>query len=405
MDRRTFLHGLGGVTAAGLSAPELEDFSAGVRPLNRTAARGTRQGQRRPHVVVAGAGIIGASIAYHLAARGAQVTVLEKARPAAGATANSFAWLNATYSKQPWHYHLIHRFSLDGWRELQRQWNGELQVEWGGSLEWHPDAERGARLRDEVRSHLRWGYAVELVDERRFRGLEPDVRPGPIAAAAWCRHEGSVDPVHAVEVFLRKAEERGVQVFYPAEITGIDVRDGRLRAVQSSTGEVACDVLVVSCGVDTPALAAMAGFQVPLVDSPGMLAHTKPQSRLINRTVLAPGAHMIQRTNGSVVTGAGFGGSPTTDNSPEMGRRILGEAGRFLPALEGAELDRVTLGWRPMPEDGFPIVGFPEGSPGVYLAVMHSGMSLAPIIGRLAATEILDDVDVELLEPFRLSRF
>jgi len=405
VDRRTFLHRFGGLTATGLSAAGLQGFLDTARPRGRTTRRGGRKGQRGPHVVVAGAGIIGSSIAYHLAARGAQVTVLEKARPAAGATSNSFAWLNATYSKQPWHYHLIHRFSLDGWRELQRQWNGELQVQWGGSLEWHPDAESANQLRDQVRGHQRWGYAAELVSEEQFRGLEPDIRPGPIAAAAWCEHEGNVDPVHAVEVFLRKAQEQGAQVSYPAEITGLDVRGGRLRAVRSSAGEIACDLLVVSCGVDTPALAAMAGFQVPLVDSPGLLAHTKPQPRLIDRTVLAPGAHMKQNTDGTVVSGAGFGGSPTTDTSAEMGRRILDAAGRFLPALGRAELDRVTLGWRPMPADGYPIVGFPEDSPGVYLAVMHSGMSLAPIIGRLAATEILDDVDVELLEPYRLSRF
>ena len=72
-------------------------------------------------------------------------------------------------------------------------------------------SEGAARLRDQVRGHQRWGYSVELVSEQQFGVLEPDVRPGPIGAAAWCEHEGSVDPVHAVEVFLRKAAQQGVQ--------------------------------------------------------------------------------------------------------------------------------------------------------------------------------------------------
>ena len=78
---------------------------------------------------------------------------------------------------------------------------------------------------------------------------------------------------------------------------------------------------------------------------------------------------------------------------------------RFLPALGTVDLDRVTLGWRPLPRDGHPVVGFPEGWPSIYLTVMHSGMTLAPVIGRLAAVEILDQVQVDLLEHYRLTRF
>ena len=54
--------------------------------------------------LVVGGGAVGTSIAYHLARRGAQVTILDKAQPASGTTKDSFAWINATYPKQPWHY-------------------------------------------------------------------------------------------------------------------------------------------------------------------------------------------------------------------------------------------------------------------------------------------------------------
>jgi glycine/D-amino acid oxidase-like deaminating enzyme len=149
----------------------------------------------------------------------------------------------------------------------------------------------------------------------------------------------------------------------------------------------------------------MVGVDVPLVESPGVLAHTQPASLLVERVVLSPGAHVKQKLDGRIVAGMGFGAAPSSVGTEEEGERVL-EAGRaYVPGLAKLSLERVTLGFRPLPKDGYPLVGFPEGAPGVYLAVMHSGVTLSPIIGRLAALEILDGVEVELLSSYRHSRF
>ena len=60
---------------------------------------------------------------------------------------------------------------------------------------------------------------------------------------------------------------------YPVEVVGLDMRNGRLRAVKTSTGDVEADVLVLACGTDTPRVAAMAGFIVFLIRSLGILVH------------------------------------------------------------------------------------------------------------------------------------
>jgi glycine/D-amino acid oxidase-like deaminating enzyme len=65
----------------------------------------------------------------------------------------------------------------------------------------------------------------------------------------------------------------------------------------------------------------------------------------------------------------------------------------------------MTQGFRPMPADGMPIVGFAPGRSDLYVAVMHSGVTLGPLVGRLAATEMLDGVRAEPLAPYRLDRF
>ena len=70
-----------------------------------------------------------------------------------------------------------------------------------------------------------------------------------------------------------------------------------------------------------------------------------------------------------------------------------------------AELDRLTLGFRPMPSDGLPIVGYVPGSAHIYLAVMHSGVTLAPIMGRLISRELLSDDGTDALRPYRPERF
>ena len=68
-------------------------------------------------------------------------------------------------------------------------------------------------------------------------------------------------------------------------------------------------------------------------------------------------------------------------------------------------MERVTLGYRVMPQDEYPILGFAQACPNLYVAATHSGVTLAPLIGELAAVEILDGVQVRFLEPYRPQRF
>src|SRR5438067_2482537 len=122
-------------------------------------------------IVIAGGGIIGANLAYRLSKRGAAVTLLERTRPASGATANSFAWINSTYSKQPWAYFNLNRLGIESWLQLDRELPGELPVRWGGSVEWYADDRRAAEFRDEIRHHQAWGYPTHTIDEAALRAL------------------------------------------------------------------------------------------------------------------------------------------------------------------------------------------------------------------------------------------
>lgn len=133
MHRRSLLEMFAGVAIAGL-------------PSLQTPPR---------RIVIAGAGMLGANIAYQLARRGASVTVVERTAPGTGATAKSFAWINA--KKRPHEYFDLSRLGLLAWRQLDREFEGRLPLVWGGSLEWRADAEAGAAFAETLKAFQSWG--------------------------------------------------------------------------------------------------------------------------------------------------------------------------------------------------------------------------------------------------------
>jgi glycine/D-amino acid oxidase-like deaminating enzyme len=361
------------------------------------------QAPRRDRVVVAGGGIIGASIAHRLARRGAQVTLLERVAPGTGTTATSFAWINA--KKRPREYHTLSQLGINAWRVLDHELKGELPLVWGGSLEWVTDATLSARLTDVNREYQRWGYPIRPLDALQMAALEPGVRFDGVPGGVHAEAEASVDPQGATEVIATHARAAGARVVYPATVTGLDLQAGRLRAVRTTEGDIDADVLVIACGNDTPALARLVGIDVPLTRSAGILVHTTPQPAAIGRVLLSPLGQIKQKRNGRFVTGADFGNTANEDTSKARGEQFLQRMAAVLPALGTAPVDKLTLGLRVMPKDGYPIVGFAEGHPDIYVAAMHSGMTLGPLVGQLAASEILDRVEIDVLAPYRLQRF
>lgn len=365
-------------------------------------------------IVVVGAGIVGASIAYHLAKRGAKVAIVDAVRPGAAATEKSFGWINATFSKRPRDYFDLNQLGVAAWRRLETELGGELKVQWGGSVTWVGAGPEADTLRESVRAHQEWGYATHLIEGDEIHRLLPNIIPGEFGAACYCENEGSVDALDAVKALLRQLREAGAEVRYPHEVTGLKMEGGRVTGILAGESSLEAGVVVLACGVATPRLAGMAGVSVRLKESEGVLVHTRPQPKLIDRVVLAPHVHCKQKLDGRVVVGgpivAGLGTAigPAADTELELGeyaRRILRDAAQLFPGLRGVAVERVTLGRRVMPADEYPILGFAASCPNLYIAAMHSGVTLGPLIGQLAALEILDEARVSLLEPYRPARF
>ena len=370
-----------------------------------------------PHIGVVGAGIVGSSIAYHLAEAGARVTVFDKSGPAAGATRNSFAWINAFVADT--HYRDMRLASLLAYHALDRRLG--LGITWGGYLNWADDPERAKLVRANAAQLAGSPYPVQWLTPADVAERSPHLEPGAVVAAIYSAIDGHIDPVHATQGFLDGARRQGAQLRYPCEIQAIDFSHGRLRGVRTSQGPVALDRLVVAAGVDTPRLLAPCGYTLRLRHAPGILAHSKPLPPLTRIIHDGPGELSFKQMADGRLVGTD---SPEPPDLPvhaairaqavdfpdeairELhGNRILGKIKAVLPDARSAGLEWLSLGFRPMPLDELPIVGEVPGAPGVYMAVTHSGVTLAPILGRYATAELLDGISVGTLAPYRPGRF
>lgn len=374
----------------------------------------------RRRITVIGAGIIGASIAWRIASRGYRVTLIEKGAPGGGASSHSFAWINAG-SKQPIHYHNLNRRSLEMWERFASAiaddgYGASVGLRWGGKVSWEVEAEGAARLVKEVKLLQSWGYPTRLVSASELQELEPSLSVGDVAAAEYSENEAQVEPQLVVDACVRRLSELGATIYTNTEVTGFSRTDeGRIAAVETTAGSIKCDAVVLAAGTAISSLASLAGVNVPQDRSPGVVIRTNSLPPLLRKVpvIYAPALsdgrqeiHIRQCADGRMMIGEGSQESLAEDDSQAHADDLLERACAHLPALADAEAVPVPVGWRPMPLDGYPILGFADEAPNMYIAFTHSGVTLAPVISQLAMLEVCDGTAVDaVLEPYRLKRF
>lgn len=369
-------------------------------------------------VAVVGGGIVGASIAHHLAKGGAQVILLERHELATRASRGTFAWLNASWAKQPRHYHRLNQLGLAGWKQLESEL--DLPIKWTGSIEWFGSEQRQQKLADQIAEQVEWGEPARMVELAQLEQMEPNVSFGGTATAALSPNDAALDPVLATRKLVESAINVGAEVKTNCEVTGHRLSIEGASVLETSCGEVVVDTLVLATGADAAATLNLAGIEIPQRTTPGVIAITEPIEPLINSIIVAPGVHIHQRLDGRVVLGEQDGAPqndahagrladrpnafPAVEIGQQHAQRILNVAAQYVPRLSAAKVEDVYIGWRPLPLDGHPVIGFSPKQPNAYLAISHSGVSLAPVIGKMAAQEILNSKSVDALEPYRPDR-
>ena len=349
--------------------------------------------------IVIGAGIVGASIAYHLAKRGADVTVIDRVGVAAGATGKSFAWINAHHFKSE-AYHRIRYQSLAEYHRLERELDGELGLAWCGALSFDAVGEAFDR---KVAGFRALGYPAEVISNNRFQDLEPDYGHPP-GRALRLSLDAAIDPVRATKALVEGAVRHGAQALFGSDVAALRVDQGRFVRVETAFGTIEAARVVVAAGVGAAPILKSVDAHLPMANKPGVMLRSKPIDKVLNHVVWGDRIHMKQQDDGRLIIGEIFSEGRDSFDPRVIAQQMLADAKRHLPDADIA-IERTTIGLRPIPKDSMPVVGAIGDIEGLYVAVMHSGVTLAPIMGRMAAEALLDGVRFDALEPYRLSRF
>jgi sarcosine oxidase subunit beta len=366
-------------------------------------------------VIIIGAGVHGASLAFHLASRGTSVVVVEKATVAAGATGRSSGLVRM-------HYDLLAETRL-AWASFPwfTEWGERVGGECGftrtGFL-WVEPADGEARLQANVTSHRALGIVTSVVHADDMRRLAPSLALDGDEVAAYEPESGYADPSATAAGFLRSARDRGGRLVQGAEVTAIPVEGGRVTGVETTRGSFAAPVVVNAAGGWAARVAAMVGLDIPVttwrhdtgyVGVPAALARPIP-------VVIDNARDMYFRPEGGELVLVGLedanimGGSPdrdTTDAEPDFRDRVTDRVVRRLPGLIEGTFRSAHSGQDGLTPDQRSILG-PAGPDGFFLDCGHSGTGFktAPAIGLGMAELILDGGATSVdITPFTPDRF
>ena len=334
----------------------------------------------RRRIVVAGAGAIGASIAYHLALLGAERVVLcDTGAIASGATGKAMGGVRQQFSTAA--EVRLAQGSIEFFRELGAPFFHQV-----GYLFLATTAEGHDRLRARAELQRGLGVPVEDVDAAEIRGLRTD----DVLGAVICREDGVADPPGTARELVRRAAERGVEV-----------------REHTDAREVAGDILVVACGwrsaelfpelpirplvrqlVDVGPLEGLPAT-LPMVVEEETTFHFRRRDACLRLAYREPSAR--------------WSSDEVVDD--ELVRDVRERLAHRYPPAARAPVERAWAGLYDMTPDAHPIVG-PLGAD-AYIAAGFSGHGFmqSPAVGRAVAEELLGLEPAFDLAPYRLERF
>ena len=349
-------------------------------------------------VVIIGAGILGASSAWHLRNE-ADVTVIDYGSIGGLASRASLGWLNATFYLNEEHYQL-RQAGIQAWRDISRALP-DLPLHWSGTIVWDMGDENRQAMIDRLKS---WDYPVKELDKNGVKSLEPSLMKIP-DQALHLPNEGFVLLSLAAEKLLKAS---GAKVFSGIKAQSIKVVSDRVTGVQTDQGMIEADQIVVAAGTETEGIAASVDIKIPMLTRPGLMLRTSPApKKTLSNVCATPDFELLQRNDGKFMLPFSAGHQNSKSKSiqslpAKMVEKAMNRLADYFPHLD-LSIEEAMLAYRPVPEDELPVIG-QAGPSGLNFLTMHSAATLGIIAGQIMAKEMLGQ-DVTNLKPFRPERF
>jgi sarcosine oxidase subunit beta len=235
-------------------------------------------------VVVIGGGVIGASVLFHLAEAGVTDAVLvERGALAGGSTVRSAGGVRAQFSDEL--NVRIGARSLRAFEDFGRRPGWEIDLHQVGYLFLLDSEEAMAQFTSGVVLQRSLGVPSELLSPAEAVALSPYASPDGLLGAAWSADDGHCTPEAVVQGYAAGARGLGARVCTGAEVVGVDVVGGAIRAVRTTAGDIATDVVVCCAGAWSRAVGAMAGVELPITPYRRQIIVTEPVPGGVRRDI------------------------------------------------------------------------------------------------------------------------
>jgi glycine cleavage system T protein len=251
--------------------------------------------------VIVGGGVGGASLAYHLAKLGWEdVVLLERSELTSGSTFHSAGLVGQLRGSVSLTKMMMH--SVELYRRLGEE--SEFDPGWVecGGIRLASSEERMEELRRQAGWAKTFGLPLELISAAEARELFPLMSTEGVLGAAWLPTDGYIDPAQLTYALADGARQGGCRIFTNTRVTGIDVRDGRVRGVRTDKGDIAAEVVVDAGGMFAAEIARMAGVRVPLIPMSHQYLVTQPHDEVAAaRRASATRTHLSPHTGDNYV--------------------------------------------------------------------------------------------------------
>ncbi len=367
-------------------------------------------------VLVIGGGVIGSSIAYHLARERRQVLVVERADIA---TEPAASWASAGGVRRQGRDPAEAALAIEAiarWPTLEEELDSDVRCRQDGNLLLAENDAEAERLVTFVQQQHAMGFAdVRLVNRDEVRALVPGIG-AQVIAGSYSPADGQADPALTTRAFAAAAQRLGAIYWTQTTCHALLTSGSQVTGARTSRADVVAEKVVLAAGAWSDELAATVGLRLPirmralqmLRSTPAPLNTLRPVVSALSRAL-----SLKQLNDGAFLLGGGWPGDVTADRRGYTLRSASVEgnwagACSILPAVGLQQIERAWCGLEAISLDGIPFIGRVSGVEGLTVAVGFSGhgFALAPAVGRAVADQLAGKPVPELdgLSSERISR-
>lgn len=327
-----------------------------------------------PKIIVVGAGIVGAMVTHFLARTGLNPHCVEQGEPGMGVTARSSGWINwitVDPKAEPVRYKACQQ-AFEHYARLDTVFGGTLIGRRQGALRWLDGQEKTEAM---IAAHRTENSPVEPVHGVRLRKLAPQLADPP-PLAAFAQGDFLLNARAVTARLLDDAKAFGATLHPNAQALSIQTKANKVTGLNVDGASHDADLVVIAAGTMSNALLAPFGLNEPIGTSPAALVRFSVSAIEPSPIIAGPGMEVHVHPPDTITMARSV--RDPSQSAVDLGHETHRRLAKAMPGLRNLRLTGSTIGHRPVPKQGAPLVGPVDGVDGLFTAVAHPGVILAP---------------------------